>query len=224
LLLASVGSFSVNAQETELKTDREIASYAMGLQFGVQMMRSLAQQPVDLDHRAIAMAIEDVLLQRTPRFTNDELRGAMEVMQAAAVAEHAEKAETNLAASKAFLEKNKIAQGVVQTESGLQYVQLEPGAGGPPKEDDQVVVHYTGTLLDGNEFDSSHTRGEPATFGIRQVIPGWQEALLLMQAGGKMKVFVPPDLAYGEQGAGSIIGPNQALVFDIELLEIKRAP
>ena len=225
VVLVSVLSFPAGAQdEAPLTTDREIASYAMGLQFGVQVAKSLSRQPVELDARAIAMAIEDILLERAPQFTNDQMRQAMESVQAAAEAEQSKQGENNLAAAKAFLEANSAVEGVMQTDSGLQYQEIAPGDGEPPVATDQVVVHYRGTLLDGTEFDSSIARGEPATFGVRQVIPGWQEALLLMRPGGKMKVFVPPDLAYGERGAGSLIGPNQALIFDIELLEVRRAP
>jgi FKBP-type peptidyl-prolyl cis-trans isomerase len=126
----------------------------------------------------------------------------------------------NRAEGEAFLATNKEKDGIVVTESGLQYEILEVGDGPKPTADQQVKVHYTGTLLDGTVFDSSVERGEPATFGVGQVIPGWTEALQLMPEGSKWKVYIPGDLAYGERGAGADIGPNAALIFEVELLEV----
>jgi FKBP-type peptidyl-prolyl cis-trans isomerase FklB len=130
--------------------------------------------------------------------------------------------ERNRAAGDAFLASNRTAEGVVQLESGLQYRVLSSGSGESPTATDTVVVHYRGTLIDGTEFDSSHRRGEPATFGVDQVIDGWTEALVLMKPGDKWMVYLPPSLAYGERGAGRRIGPNEVLVFELELLEVKR--
>jgi FKBP-type peptidyl-prolyl cis-trans isomerase FklB len=113
-----------------------------------------------------------------------------------------------------------VAEGVVTTESGLQYTVLNEGQGNKPTPSDKVTVHYHGTLLDGTVFDSSVDRGEPATFGVSQVIPGWTEALQLMNVGSKLKLFIPSNLAYGERGAGAKIGPNATLVFEVELLSI----
>jgi FKBP-type peptidyl-prolyl cis-trans isomerase len=132
-------------------------------------------------------------------------------------------ADQNLALSKDFFDHNRTEQGVIETASGLQYKVLQSGSGAKPAAEDSVTVHYTGTLIDGTEFDSSRRSGEPVTFVTANVIPGWQEVLSLMHAGDHWQVFVPSELAYGERGAGSAIGPNQALIFDIELLQVEAA-
>jgi FKBP-type peptidyl-prolyl cis-trans isomerase FklB len=126
----------------------------------------------------------------------------------------------NLEKSNAFLEANKTKEGVVTLPSGMQYKVIKPGSGESPKASDQVKVNYTGTFIDGKVFDSSIERNEPIVFGCDQVIPGWTEALQLMQPGARWMLYIPPGLAYGEQGAGGVIGPNQALIFEVELLEI----
>jgi FKBP-type peptidyl-prolyl cis-trans isomerase len=130
-----------------------------------------------------------------------------------------EKAE-NLQESIDFLLANKEKEGVVTLPSGLQYKVLEAGEGPSPKPEDQVKVHYTGSLIDGTIFDSSIERGEPIVFGVSQVIPGWTEALQMMSPGARWMLYIPPALAYGENGAGGVIGPNQALIFEVELIEI----
>lgn len=126
--------------------------------------------------------------------------------------------DENRAAGEAFLEENKRRPGVVTTESGLQYLVLRAGTGPRPQKTDRVTVHYRGTLIDGTEFDSSHSRGEPAVFPLGEVIPGWTEALQLMEIGSIHRLFVPSELAYGERGAGLMIGPNATLLFEVELL------
>jgi FKBP-type peptidyl-prolyl cis-trans isomerase FklB len=131
-----------------------------------------------------------------------------------------EEANMNLEKSTAFLAENKTKEGVITTASGLQYKIITPGTGEFPQAADQVRVHYHGTFTDGKVFDSSIDRGEPIVFGVNQVIPGWTEALQLMQPGARWMLFIPPDLAYGENGAGGVIGPNMALVFEVELIEI----
>lgn len=129
-------------------------------------------------------------------------------------------AKVNEAAGKSYLEENGKRKEVITTPSGLQYEVLEEGNGPRPAAGDQVKVHYTGRLIDGTVFDSSVERGEPATFGVTQVIPGWVEALQLMKAGSKWRLHIPSALAYGPQGAGGVIGPNSTLIFDVELLEV----
>lgn len=131
--------------------------------------------------------------------------------------------EANLAASEAFLAENATREGVVVTESGLQYEVIEAGEGASPNAEDTVEVHYRGTLVDGTEFDSSYKRGETVSFGVSQVIAGWTEALQLMSPGAKWKLFIPADLAYGPGGAGNLIGPNAALVFEVELVSVTEA-
>jgi FKBP-type peptidyl-prolyl cis-trans isomerase FklB len=130
-------------------------------------------------------------------------------------------AGANAEAGEAFLNENKTKEGVKTTESGLQYKVITEGTGATPTETDTVVTHYTGTLINGEVFDSSYKRNNPATFPVNGVIPGWTEALQMMKVGSKWKLFIPSELAYGEQGAGANIGPNEVLIFDIELLEIK---
>lgn len=120
-----------------------------------------------------------------------------------------------------FLETNKTKEGVEVTASGLQYTILEPGTGEAPEPTNQVTVHYRGTLTNGTEFDSSYSRNAPATFPLNGVIKGWTEGLQLIKPGGKIKLFIPSNLAYGDRGAGPLIGPGETLIFDVELLEVR---
>jgi FKBP-type peptidyl-prolyl cis-trans isomerase len=147
---------------------------------------------------------------------------AIPLLQAYAQKEQEMEARKNLEEGQAFLEENAGRSGVEVTESGLQYEVLKEGVGAKPTANDQVRVHYHGTLIDGTVFDSSVERGQPAVFGVGQVISGWTEALQLMPEGSKWKLFIPANLAYGERGAGSKIGPNSALIFEVELLEIMK--
>jgi len=143
-----------------------------------------------------------------------------EKMQAERDGEQATVAAGNSEAGAAFLAENAQRDGVTVTESGLQYEVVVAGSGASPGVDDQVEVHYRGTLIDGTVFDSSYDRGQTVTFGVTQVIAGWTEALQLMQAGATYKLYIPSDLAYGAGGAGQIIGPNATLIFDVELVAI----
>jgi FKBP-type peptidyl-prolyl cis-trans isomerase FklB len=211
---------------TNLNNDKEKESYAIGMSIG----RSLKQQEADVDPKFIAAGINEMLKETPQPLLNDEqLRETMMGMQKkfmekqqAAMAARSGNADENLAKSKAFLEENAKKEGVKTTDSGLQYKVIEAGKGTSPKATDVVSVHYKGTLPDGKEFDSSYKRGQPAEFPVNGVIPGWTEALQLMKPGAKYQLFIPPDLAYGAQGAGQDIGPNQALVFEVELLEVKK--
>ena len=148
------------------------------------------------------------------------IREYFEELEAKRQAAEAAAAKVNEEAGKSYLEENGKRTEVVTTPSGLQYEVLEEGTGAQPSAGDQVKVHYTGRLIDGTVFDSSVERGEPATFGVTQVIPGWVEALQLMKAGSKWRLHIPSNLAYGPQGAGGVIGPNSTLIFDVELLEV----
>lgn len=208
----------VHAQDSKpLTTNAERFSYGIGLQIAQQLQK---QQLSGVDPRAIAMAIEDVLKGRELRVTMEEMQVAAVAYQNELKAEKLAAGDMNKAAGEKFLEENSTREGVVVLDSGVQYRIIESGNGGSPTETDSVVVHYRGRLLDGSEFDSSYSRGQPAELGVGQVIPGWQQALQLMPVGSKWEVWIPASLAYGAQGAGSI-GPNETLHFDIELIEIK---
>lgn len=193
------------------------ASYGIGLQMGEQ----LRANPFDgLDISAVQEGLADAFNLQPAQVTNDALREAFnqihERMQAAKNAQFAEAQE----AGEAFLSDNAKRNEVTVTESGLQYEVVNAGDGETPTAASTVRVHYHGTLLDGTVFDSSYDRGQPAEFPVGGVIKGWTEALQLMQVGAKLRLFVPHDLAYGEQGAGGAIAPFSTLVFDVELLDI----
>ena len=201
-----------------LDSSLERVSYGIGLRIGV----GLREQGLDeIDAAALATAIEDVLNRRKPRINQEEMKAAQEGYQASRAAATGQQAAANLVAGRAFLASNAENEGVVQTPDGLQYRILRTGSGAKPAADDRVVVHYRGRLIDGTEFDSSYRRGEPIEFMVGAVIPGWQAALQAMPAGSHWEVWIPAALAYGERGAGGIIGPNQALHFEIDLIEIK---
>lgn len=204
-----------------LKTDKDKVSYSIGLDIGTNFKR----QSVDLDSKALAAGIADGLSGGKPLLTEDEVRKVLAQFQQqmAAKAQQAAQqlAEKNQKAGEAFLAENKKKKGVITLPSGLQYQVIKAGTGKIPKATDTVTTHYRGTLIDGTEFDSSYTRGEPASFQVNGVIKGWTEALQLMKVGSKWQLFIPSNLAYGPQGAGQVIGPNATLIFEIELLSIK---
>ena len=211
------------APKGEMKSLREKASYSIGLNIG----RSMKQQGVDLDVDRLTAGIADGIAAAEPKLTDEEIQEVMKEFEEEVVANHAVKvkasAEKNKKEGETFLSANKKKAGVVTTKSGLQYKVLKEGKGQKPKKTDTVTTHYVGTLLDGSEFDSSVKRGEPATFAVNGVIPGWTEALQLMPVGSKWRIYVPADLAYRAEGAGPKIGPNATLVFDVELLKIGKA-
>lgn len=201
--------------------DFDRISYALGLSMG-NNFRSSGIDKIDVDDFAAGVAA--VYSGEKPRMTYDEAKAeiqayfqAMEERQRAAAAEMG---KVNAAAGEAFLKDNGAREKVMTTASGLQYEVLEEGTGAQPSAGDQVTVHYTGKLIDGTVFDSSVERGEPATFGVTQVIPGWVEALQLMKEGAKWRLFIPSNLAYGPNGAGGVIGPNATLIFDVELIKV----
>jgi FKBP-type peptidyl-prolyl cis-trans isomerase len=205
---------------TELKTDKQKLSYALGLDLG-SYFKSLE---TDFDFAAVYQGITDsytdgkALLspeeskELQKQFAIDQQKKKVEKMQALL--------ETNKDAAAEFLKKNKTEKGVKVTDSGLQYKVIKEGKGEKPTATDTVKVHYKGTLLDGTEFDSSYKRNEPATFKANQVIPGWTEALQLMTPGSKYALYLPPELAYGDRGAPPAIQPGSLLVFEVELVEV----
>ncbi len=214
--LASLG-VAENSAGQQLQTDLQKFSYGIGLQIG----QNLKAQGVGIDPAALSLAISDVLADKEPRVPIKELAAVMESKQRELIQKAKIQGDHNLAESNKFFAENKKKQGITAHASGLQYEVLSAGKGKQPKLSDTVTVHYKGTLLSGEEFDSSYKRGEPATFPLSGVIKGWQEALQEMQEGAKWRVFVPPTLAYGERGAGTKIGPNAALIFEIELLAVQ---
>lgn len=189
-------------------------SYALGLSIGNNFQNS-GIKGLNIDD--FVKGLNDVLSENKPEISYDE---AKQVINDYFMQLQAEKLTLNKQAGEEFLRINKEKAGVVELPSGLQYQILEKGNGAKPSSSDQVKCHYHGTLINGTVFDSSVQRGEPATFGVSQVIPGWVEALQLMEVGAKWRLFIPSDLAYGERGAGESIEPNSALIFDVELLDI----
>lgn len=214
------------AQETiplNTQTAKKIAdpaSYGMGFGIGSDM----AQQGLKAEfitQADLIAGIMDALAGKELGVPPAEIQAAMKALQEKLQAKAAAAGKENLAKSNKFLEENKKKEGVQTTASGLQYEVIKAGSGAAPKADNTVSVHYEGKLISGKIFDSSIKRGEPATFGVSQVIPGWTEALQRMKVGDKWRLFIPPNIAYGERGAGADIGPNEALIFEVELLEVK---
>ena len=196
-------------------------SYALGLSMGNNFRSSGIENIIVQD---FADGVAAVFYGSEPRMSYDEAKAEIQKFFTELQAKQDEAAkvmgEQNARAGEAFLTENGKRSEVKTTDSGLQYEVLEEGDGPRPEAGDQVVVHYTGKLIDGTVFDSSEERGEPATFGVTQVIPGWVEALQLMKAGSKWRLFIPSQLAYGPQGAGGVIGPNQTLIFDVNLIKV----
>ena len=207
------------AEKMELKGQKDRESYSLGYQFG----QNMKNQGVDINLNIYLSGIRDALGGKEPLMKQEEIYAAIDEVQkkfdAALQKEFKEKAEKNLSESKVFLEENRKKEGVKTLPSGLQYKTLAEGSGKAPKAADTVTVHYQGTFINGSEFDSSYKRRQPATFPVQGVMPGLTEALQLMKEGSKWKLFIPPQLGYGEQGAGPI-PPNSTLIFDVELLSI----
>jgi FKBP-type peptidyl-prolyl cis-trans isomerase len=242
IILAAIGSmfvaFAAQAQQggqaqppgqdqappaIELKTNKQKASYGIGLNIGNNMRRA----GFELDLAVLVRGLQDALSGAKPALEPQAIQDSIAAVQQEAAAVQAERAKQLAAKNKEdaarFLAENKQRQGVITLPSGLQYKVLKTGTGlASPKATDTVSTHYKGTLLDGTVFDSSYDRGQPASFGVNQVIPGWTEALQKMKVGDKWQLFIPAELGYGERGTpNGEIGPNATLVFDIELLGIE---
>jgi FKBP-type peptidyl-prolyl cis-trans isomerase len=219
LLIAATSCQQGGSADVKLETQVDSVSYALGVLVGSNNQKQLESAPggSDLDGTIMSSAFTAASAKGELKIT-EEAANAM--VQAFFQKAGEREGQDNLEAGNAFLEANKAREGVTVTESGLQYEILTAGTGAKPSAADQVRVNYHGTLIDGTVFDSSVDRGEPATFGVGQVIPGWTEALQLMPTGSKWKVYLPSNIAYGERGAGGDIGPNAALIFEVELLEI----
>jgi len=218
-LALSGAAFAADAPE--LKSDKEKISYSIGMDIGGNLKR----QSVEVDPDILAKGLKDSYGGGKTILTEEEARKSITDFQKTLMAKQAETmhklAEKNKADGAKFLSENAGKEGVKTLPSGLQYREIAPGTGKSPKSTDTVTTHYKGTLIDGTEFDSSYKRGQPATFQVSGVIPGWTEALQLMKEGAKWQLFVPSKLAYGERGAGQAIGPNATLVFEVELLSVK---
>ena len=203
------------ADSKPLTTQKEKASYGVGMNVAKRFKSDL----IDLDVESFMQGFRDVLTDKEPAVSEEELQAALETLRTEVEGKATEAAAKMKTEGAAFLEANKSKPGVKTTASGLQYKVIKEGTGATPKATDQVQVHYSGTLIDGTEFDSSYKRGEPITFPVQGVIKGWIEALQMMKVGGKWQLFIPSDLAYGETGSGPIPG-NAPLIFEVELLDI----
>lgn len=202
--------------DAEITTEKQKLSYALGAYFS----QGITNQNIDIDIPAFIQAVQDILSNSELKLTETEIQQVLTAYQQKLVSERTAAANSNKSAGQKFLEENGKKEGVVTLASGLQYKVLKEGSGPKPKSDSNVKVHYHGTHIDGTVFDSSYDRGQPIDLSISEVIKGWQEALPLMSVGSKYQIYIPAELAYGDRGAGNSIGPNETLVFDIELLGI----
>jgi len=205
-----------------LKTDKEKASYAIGLQIGESL--KMLKDSVDLP--SLIRGLEDKFQDKEPLLDNQQAEKVMqefsEKVRAEQQAKQQKEGEENLKAGEAFLEENKKKEGVKVTDSGLQYKVIEEGDGPKPTAEDTVKINYRGTFIDGTEFDSSYDKGEPITLPLNRVIPGWTEGLQMMKVGSKWELYIPANLAYGPHGRPPKIAPNATLVFEVELLDIEK--
>jgi UDP-GlcNAc:undecaprenyl-phosphate/decaprenyl-phosphate GlcNAc-1-phosphate transferase len=222
ILALAVGLLAIqaSAQETAtLTTQKDKVSYGIG----VQVAASLKGQGIDIDPNLLVKGLRDALAGQKLLMSDEELSATMAAFQQEMVQKQtqarAQAAEENKKNGDTFLAGNGKKDGVVTLPSGLQYKILVAGEGKKPTETDSVSCNYRGTLIDGTEFDKSEA-GKPASFDVKQVIPGFKEGLQLMTVGSKWQFFIPPDLAYGDRGAGNVIGPNTTLVFEVELVSI----
>lgn len=222
--LGLIVSVAAAQDTTSLKDQKEKLSYALGMDLGIQ----LRKQSIEVDPDILFRALKDGLSGGKTLMTEADARAAISALQAEMMKKMAEAkkavGEKNKAEGEAYLAANKAKEGVVTLPSGLQYKILKEGSGKKPTLDDTVVCNYRGTLIDGTEFDSSYKRNQPASFPVKGVIKGWTEALQLMQEGSKWQLFIPSNLAYGENGMGNVIPPNATLIFEVELISIKAKP
>ncbi len=209
------------AMGNEFDSMEDRVSYMIGMDIG----QSLAEQDMELNIDVLVEALNASYTGEGLRMTQEEALAVrnefMQARQAEMEQQRDRDAARNLEEGQAFLAQNRDRDDVTETESGLQYRVIEAGEGRSPAADDVVTVHYRGTLLNGTQFDSSFDRGEPATFALNQVIPGWTEGVQLMQEGARFEFFIPADLAYGEMGRPGPIGPNSTLIFEVELIEVQ---
>ena len=223
LMLVTGQAVAEEKKQVELTTDTQKLSYALGLDIG-SYFKTLGQ---DLDLEIINSAMIDSYKGNKPLLSQEETAQIQQQFaqkqQEKQIKETVDMIAKNNKVAEDFLKENGVKEGIVTTESGLQYKILTPAEGVKPKAEDTVKVHYKGTLLDGTEFDSSYARNEPAVFPLNQVIPGWTEAVQLMNVGSKIQLFLPPNMAYGDRGAPPVIEPGSMLIFEVELLGIETA-
>ena len=219
IVLALSASCQQGGKTVKLESNVDSVGYAIGILVGSNNLKQLDAAPdgASINKESMAAAFKAASMGEEAVITEEQAQAIVQKFFEGAGEREAQK---NLEEGNAFLEKNKAREGVTTTESGLQYEVLTAGTGEKPTATDQVRVNYHGTLIDGKVFDSSVDRGEPVVFGVSQVIPGWTEALQLMPFGSKWKIYIPAEIGYGERGAGGDIGPNAALIFEVELLEI----
>ncbi len=225
LLLLALAALLFSCQGQEKKADASTPGQAnksdVGYAFGVIIGTNLKTSGVEVDYDAFLNGVKDVMEKNAPKVKPLD---ANQTIQTALVAGHAKKIQANLARETQFLADNGKKAGITTTGSGLQYEVLKAGTGAKPLVTDVVKVDYVGTLLDGTTFDSSIERKQPAVFSLSGVIPGWAEGIQLMPVGSKYRLFIPSKLAYGENGTNGRIGPNETLIFEVDLLSIEAAP
>lgn len=206
----------------QFANDNAKRSYALGMDIG----NSLKDLPIKIDLDQLNQGVKDMVSGAKPKLTDEQLKTVMQNvvtdMEAAQKDKQEKQSKANLDKGEKFLSENKTKDGVKTLDDGLQYKIVTEGKGDSPDANDSVTVDYTGTLIDGTVFDSSEKRGKPVTFPVNAVIPGWTEALQMMKPGGEYKLFIPPALAYGERGAGSQIGPNETLIFNVKLISVDK--
>jgi len=234
LTLVACGGEKVEEQALAAEPTLESVEQRLSYMVGNNLAKQFKRDDVEIDLDALKLGIKDSMSDKESRLSEEQIQETITTLQtraqerqkeqqAAQEKERAEVAEKNKTEGAAYLAANGAKEGIVTTESGLQYKELVAGDGEKPGYSDTVSVHYKGMLTDGTEFDSSYARNEPATFPVAGVIPGWIEALQLMDVGDKWELTIPSELAYGENGAGANIGPNATLVFEVELLEVTKA-
>jgi len=215
--------------KADLKTEDDNISYSLGFSMGSRFIRDglainleMFQEGMKDGFTGSKQMLDDEEMQKTMMALQQKMMAKRQTEHMKEMEERKNLGEANKEKGEKFLEANKAKEGVTTLESGLQYKILKKGTGASPKATDTVKCHYKGTTIDGEEFDSSYKRGEPATFALNTVIKGWTEGLQLMKEGGKWQFFIPPELAYGEMGSGPQIGPNEVLIFEVELLGIEK--
>lgn len=231
--LATVGCEKNDSGEAAINTELETLEQQVSYVFGYNIGQQFKTQQIELDPQVVAQAISDVNTDAEPKLSEEQMQTAMQsfqqqyeekmaTLQQEREAEREASAAANEQKGRDFLAENAQKEGVEVLPSGLQLKQIEEGEGEQPAAADTVTVHYRGTLIDGTVFDSSYERGEPVSFPLQNVIPGWTEGLQHMKVGSKYELYIPPELAYGPGGSGPVIGPNETLIFEVELLEVDK--